>query len=63
MELLCGNLVQSFKNLGLVDEYRLVVHPVILGDGKASFKDIKDRLKLKLVKTKAYKIWAVLLDY
>ncbi|MDQ6435683.1 dihydrofolate reductase family protein [Mesorhizobium sp. LHD-90] len=43
-----ATLVSSMINENLVDELRLVVNPVILGDGKALFKDVKDRHSLKL---------------
>jgi dihydrofolate reductase len=58
-----GTIVQQLTNLGLIDEYRLIVNPLILGDGKALFKDIKDNLKLKLVNTKVFKNGNVLLVY
>ena len=58
-----AKLVQSFTNLGLIDEYKILVHPVILGSGKRLFEDIRDRHDLKLVNTKTYKGEAVLLDY
>jgi len=38
----------------LIDEYQLLVHPVILGGGKPLFQNILERLKLKLVKTKSF---------
>ena len=34
-----ARLVQSLAELGLVDEYRLMVHPVILGSGKRLFAE------------------------
>ncbi len=40
-------LVSSLMNAGLVDELRLVVLPVVLGGGKALFKDVKARHALK----------------
>lgn len=49
-----GSIVQTFTNLGLIDEYRLIVNPVILGKGKPLFKDINDKLNLKLLKTKTF---------
>ena len=44
--------ITTFIQLGLVDEFRLSVHPVILGEGKPLFMDIKQRLNLKMVNTK-----------
>ncbi|MHB8598498.1 MAG: dihydrofolate reductase family protein [Ktedonobacteraceae bacterium] len=44
------SIVQTLTNLGLVDEYQLLVHPVILGGGKSLFQNIQDRVNLKLVK-------------
>lgn len=57
-----GTIVQAMTNLGLVDEYRLMLNPVILGKGKSMFKDVK-KLDLKLFKTKVFKNGNVLLYY
>ncbi|MFP7176422.1 dihydrofolate reductase family protein, partial [Priestia filamentosa] len=48
---------------GLVDEFRLSVHPVILGEGKPLFMDIKKRLNLKVVNTRTFSSGVVQLIY
>ncbi|UQZ35156.1 dihydrofolate reductase [Paenibacillus sp. PK3_47] len=58
-----ANLTTTFVNLGLVDEFRLSVHPVILGEGKPLFIDITQRVNLKLVRAKTYSSGVVQLIY
>ncbi|THE10358.1 dihydrofolate reductase [Bacillus timonensis] len=58
-----ASLITTFINLGLVDEYRLSVHPVVLGDGKPLFSDIKQRVNLKLVQTNRFSSGVVQLIY
>lgn len=57
-----GTIVQQFANLGLIDEYGLVIVPVILGAGKYLFKDIK-KMSLKLLEARGFKNGMVLLRY
>ena len=45
-----AGLITTFMNLGLVDTYLLAVFPVILGDGKPLFTDIKNRIGLTFKK-------------
>jgi len=47
-----GKLVHTLMQHNLVDEYRLMVYPVILGSGKRLFQDGSDRLALRLVEAK-----------
>ena len=52
----------ALTELGLVDEYQVVVHPVVLGGGKPVFPD-KERLDLRLVETRSFDGRSVLLRY
>ncbi len=56
-------IAQTFVQRGFIEDYRLVVHPVLLGSGKPLFQDIKNRIPLKLVNTKTFRSGAVLLHY
>jgi dihydrofolate reductase len=56
-------LIAAFTNLNLIDEYQLCVHPIIAGSGLTLFKNIKDRINLKLLKTKTFGSGAVVLYY
>ncbi|MCR2805604.1 dihydrofolate reductase family protein [Paenibacillus soyae] len=58
-----ASLITTFIHLDLVDEFRLSVHPVVLGEGKPLFEDIKQRLNLKLVHTKTFSSGVVQLVY
>ena len=58
-----ANMITAFIHLGLIDEYRLSVHPVVLGEGKPLFVDIKQRLKLKLVDARTFSSGVVQLIY
>jgi dihydrofolate reductase len=56
-------MAQTFAQLGLIDEYRLLVQPKVLGSGKPLFTDIRNRINLKLVSAKSFKVGAVMLQY
>lgn len=58
-----AKLVSSFLNLGLIDEIHLVLNPLIIGGGKALFKDVKEKMNLKLINVKSFKSGKVLLHY
>jgi len=54
---------QSLTRLGLVDEYRLVMQPVALGQGLPLFKDLTAPLRLELVDAQTYNTGAALHVY
>ena len=58
-----GALVRSLLRDGLLDELRLMVHPVILGGGKRLFEDEEDRKALKLVDSRTFATGVVYLTY
>jgi dihydrofolate reductase len=58
-----GKLITTFLNLGLIDVFKLAVHPVILGRGKPLFENITDRHKLKLLEAKSHPSGVILLTY
>lgn len=58
-----ASIVQALTNLNLIDEYQILLHPVILGDGKPLFQDIKEKHSLKLADSKTLPSGVVLLTY
>ena len=56
-------LIVALTQLDLIDEYQLGVQPIVLGSGLPLFKNVKDRVNLKLFKTKAFGCGAVTLYY
>lgn len=49
-----AKIVQQFSEHGLIDEYHLMLNPVVLGQGKRLFEGSEKRLNLKLTEAKAY---------
>ena len=56
-------LASAFIERGLVDEYRIVVHPVVLGAGTPFFPALKDRVDLRLLETRTFGSGVVYLGY
>ncbi len=58
-----GSIVSQFANWGLIDEYRFIVIPVVLGEGKPYFQNLKASLSLKRLETKTFECGNTLLRY
>ncbi len=58
-----GSIVAQLTDLGLVDEYRLTLNPVILGAGVGLFKDVRNRRPLRLTESRPFSSGAMLLCY
>ena len=57
------NLTVSLLGMGLVDELRVMVHPILLGGGRSLFRTLDDRLPLELLQTRTFRSGNVLLTY
>ena len=64
-DLLAGSpgLIVALTKLGLVDEFQISIQPMIVGSGLVLFKDIKERIDLKLLKTETFGCGAVVHYY
>ncbi len=58
-----ANLVSGFIRENLIDEFRIMVNPVILGRGGELFKGIEKMVNLKLAGARVFKSGNVLLSY
>lgn len=62
--LVCSpSLIVSLTQMGLIDEYQLRVYPVVAGNGLPLFKNISNKVMLKLIKTKQFDSGAITLYY
>ncbi|HEU0297414.1 MAG TPA: dihydrofolate reductase family protein [Anaerolineales bacterium] len=58
-----SDLAATLAEHGLIDEYRIMVVPVFLGDGRSLLRGIKEKLNLKLLRVRTFKSGNVLLYY
>jgi dihydrofolate reductase len=58
-----GGLVRSLLQYGLIDELRLMVHPVVVGRGKRLFEEGGEQIALELVDSKTFSTGVVYLTY
>jgi dihydrofolate reductase len=58
-----ASLIKTFIQSGLIDIYRISVHPIALGSGKPLFEDLEERVELRLITTNVFKSGVVQLIY
>jgi dihydrofolate reductase len=58
-----SDLAVTLSENGLIDEYRIIVNPVFLGNGTSLLKGIKEKLNLKFLNARIFKSGNVLLYY
>ena len=49
-----GSIVSQLTEARLIDEYQIVVNPIVIGKGRTLFETVRDRLPLHLTKTRAF---------
>ena len=57
------SIAQEFMRLRLIDEYRIQINPIVLGEGIPLFKDVTNRFGLTLVETTPFESGVVALHY
>ncbi len=58
-----ANIASTVMRLGLIDEYWLYIHPVVLGSGTPMFPPLSNKINLRLVETRPFGSGVVLLRY
>jgi dihydrofolate reductase len=58
-----GSIVSQLAQEGLIDEYQIVMNPIVLGQGRTMFDGLKKKLTLKRTKTRTFGNGNVLLCY
>jgi len=58
-----GSIVAQLAQEGLIDEYQVLLNPVVIGKGRTMFEGVRDKIALKLIKTRTFGNGNVLLTY
>jgi dihydrofolate reductase len=58
-----ATVASSLLQAGLVDEYRVILQPVLIGRGNSLFKDVTERMHLKLISARTFGSGVALLSY
>ncbi|MBV6450166.1 MAG: putative protein YyaP [Anaerolineales bacterium] len=56
-------LVDSLMQYDLIDEYRLMIFPIVVGSGKRLFQDVSEKKSLQLIESKTFSSGVVVLSY
>jgi dihydrofolate reductase len=58
-----GTIVSQLTQARLIDEYQIVVNPIVLGKGRTLFETVQDQVNLRLTKTRSFKNGNVVMWY
>src|SRR5512136_962450 len=58
-----GSIVSQLAQEGLIDEFQILLNPVVIGQGKTMFEGVKNRFSLRLAKTRVFGNGNILLHY
>jgi dihydrofolate reductase len=58
-----GALVRSLLQYGLLDELKLMIHPLVVGGGKRLFEDFGEHKELELVESKTFETGVLYVTY
>ena len=58
-----GSIVSQLASEGLIDEFQVVINPILLGKGRTMFDGIKHKLNVKLAKSRTFRNGNVVLVY
>ena len=58
-----GSIVSQLAGAHLIDEFQIIVNPLVLGQGRTLFEGVTEKIPLKLIKTRAFSNGNVILYY
>ena len=58
-----GSIVSQLTQAGLIDEFQIVLNPIVLGAGRTLFEGVMNRPTMKLIRTRTFTNGNVVLSY